>query len=136
MQNYNTKLTFKNQELYLRVLLGEYRNEKQGIVFQLWKPNNFLIGEIFCRDDKLRERVWYLDTIWVELELRGEGYGSLLLEKTCEILAKIDNLDILLERPSKDSKLDGFNLKKWYEKHAFEPHPNPDITFMWRKSNK
>ena len=106
---------------------------EEGIVFGLFNESNQQIGESFCRDNRFNSEDWYLDDIKIFPCFQRKGYGTELLEKTCEALWQRERADIVLERPGNSIASDGFDRKQWYQKHGFEPHPNQDSTWMWRK---
>jgi ribosomal protein S18 acetylase RimI-like enzyme len=110
-----------------------YNSQVNDVTFGLFKEDNTQLGESYCRGDKYQGDAWYLDSIEIFPGFRGSGYGTQLLEKTCEALWLRTKAHIVLERPGNTISTNGFNRKCWYEKHGFEAHPDPNKTWMWRK---
>lgn len=105
---------------------------QDGISFSLSFKDAEQIGFTFCRTDRFKSQAWYLDTIEIFSQFQRCGYGSKLLDLTCDALWKRNKAEIMLERPANTTSPDGFDRKVWYQNHGFEAHPDPKITFMWR----
>jgi GNAT superfamily N-acetyltransferase len=125
------EINFSKEKIIFKRIFGNYIPE--GISFGLFKVNGIQIGESFCRADKWEGAAWYLDNIETFKQFERKGFGSLLLEETCKALLIRTKADIVLARPGNNITPDGFDRKSWYERHGFEAHPDPKITFMWRK---
>ncbi|MBL1208876.1 GNAT family N-acetyltransferase [Geminocystis sp. GBBB08] len=113
----------------------DHKDSRSGISFGLFKQDGTQVGISVCLDNfrNKEEDAWHLDKIEIFSEFERQGYGSYLLDKTCETLFTRNRKPIILQRPSNTIAEDGFDRKKWYENHGFISHPNPEITFMWKE---
>jgi len=134
----NRAFNFKNEQLTFERIIKKIINsdEPEGFSFGLFKIDGTQVGYSFCRADKFKGKAWYLDSIKIFPEFKRKGYGTQLLEKTCEALWQRKMADIFLERPSNKTASDGFDRKRWYERHGFKAHPNQEITFMLRTPSR
>lgn len=125
------KFKFNGENLIFKEVSNEY--EQGMLVYGLFRYDGTRLGTSICNPNKYKGDAWYLDNISIFPEFERKGYGSKLLEITCQILWEIKKIDIVLERPGDNVAPDGFDRKKWYEKHGFESAPGA-LTFMFRKS--
>jgi GNAT superfamily N-acetyltransferase len=121
---------FKGEKL----VFGDAAEEsKEGmLVYRLFKEDRTCLGNSFCNLNKYKGQAWYLEDIYIFPEFERKGYGTQLLERTCQTLWQIKKMDIVLERPGDYIAPDGFDRRKWYERHGFESSPAP-LTYMIRK---
>ncbi|MBD2629710.1 GNAT family N-acetyltransferase [Trichormus variabilis] len=117
----------KGENLIFKRIPNKYAQE--GMIFGLFREDGTLLGESFCRVDRFKKLAWYLDDIYTLVERKG--YGTQLLEYTCQALWQRKKTAIILQRPGDSIAADGFNRKEWYEKHGFVSSPEP-LTFMSR----
>lgn len=96
--------------------VGDYNKQQAGdnnfqrLCFTLQGPGDEILGGVVA------EIYWewlYIDLLWVKAELRGRGYGHLLLE-TVEKKAQ--------ESGAKNAYLDTFSFQapKFYEQHGYQ----------------
>ena len=122
---------FKCENLIFQEIHNTYEPEK--ICFGLFKEDGTKLGESICPDNKYPGEAWYLSDIYIFTKFERKGYGTQLLEMTCEALLQRQELDIVLERPGNTIASDGFDRKAWYERHGFKSCPPPS-TIMFRQS--
>jgi len=123
----------EGENLIFKRIPNKYGQE--GMTFGLFREDGTQLGESFCRVDRFNKRAWYLDTIYTLVEFERQGYGTPLLEYTCQALWQRKKTAIILERPGDSIAANGFNRKEWYERHGFESSPEP-LTFMSRDYTK
>ncbi len=88
--------------------------------YGLFKEDKTHLGTSIWTSEKYSGEAWFLRKIYILNEFQGQGYGSKLLEKTCEHLWSMKNLPICLQLVSNTPRQNGFELCKWYRKHGFE----------------
>lgn len=124
------KFEFKGEKLIFEDVAEEL--EEGVLVYRLFKEDGTCLGKSLCNLNKYKGQAWYLDDIYILSEFQGRGYGTQLLERTCQALWQIKIVDIVLERPGDSIAPNGFDRRKWYERHNFESSPAP-LTYMIRK---
>ena len=94
-------------------------------IYDLFK-NSVHIGSAFYINKKSH---WYLENVYVIQEEEGKGYGSFLLDKSCDLVLKVQKLDMKLLCSSKDQPdVRGFNRYQWYLRHGFKGNPQSWLT--------
>lgn len=121
---------FNSENLIFREIRDEL--EEEMLIYGLFREDGTRLGTSVCNLSKYDGHAWYLDNIYILPEFEKMGYGTQLLEITCETLWQIKRVDIVLERPGDTVAPDGFARRDWYERHGFESCPAP-LTFMIRK---
>lgn len=100
--------------------------------YGLFRDDGTHLGTSTCNLNRFKGLAWYLDNIFIFPEFQRKGYGTKLLEITCQSLWQINQIDIVLQRPGDSIADDGFDRKNLYERHGFESSPGK-LTFMIRK---
>lgn len=121
---------FKGENLIFRKVLDD--SEEEMLTYGLFKEDATHLGTSVCNLNKYKSKAWYLDNIYIFPEFERRGYGTQLLEKTCQALCQIKRVDIVLERPGDTVAPDGFDRQEWYERHDFKSCPAP-LTIMVRR---
>jgi len=93
------------------------------LAYGLFRDDGIHLGKSICISNKYDGQAWYLDNIFIFPKFERRGYGSQLLEATCQALWLIKQIDIVLERPGDTVASDGFNRQEWYERHGFKSSP-------------